>query len=169
MENKTDLRLRAKSIRKTLDIPDISIKIASKIRELQQYKHAKNVMLYYPMKYELNLLPLLEDDKNFYLPAVYGENLLVCPYKNGDSLKTSVFGTKEPSTEPVLPEILDLVIVPALAADKNNFRLGYGGGFYDRFLARNKIYSIAPVPAELFINHIPAEKFDIPVDIVVTD
>lgn len=169
MENKTDLRIWAKSIRKSLDIKQISEVIAGKISNLPQYRHAQNIMLFYPLKYEINLLSLMNSNKNFFLPKVEGGNLLVCPYKENDKLTLSDFGTKEPRTESVSPEILDLVIVPALAADKKNFRLGYGGGFYDRFLARNKIYSLTPVPSNLLIDKLPTEKQDVPIDLVITE
>ena len=169
MENKTDLRIWAKSIRKTLDIKQISEVIAEKISNLPKYQHAENIMIFYPLKYEINLLSLMNSNKKFYLPKVEGKNLLVCPYKKNDKLELSDFGTKEPCTESVSPKILDLVIVPALAADKNNFRLGYGGGFYDRFLAKNNIYSITPVPFKLLLEELPTERQDIPIDLIITE
>ena len=72
MDNKTDLRLRAKSIRKTLDIARLSENASEKIRQTELYKNVKNVLIFYPMRYEINLLELLKDNKNFYLPKVCG-------------------------------------------------------------------------------------------------
>lgn len=169
MDNKTDLRIWAKSIRKTLAISDISAIIAYKIRQNPLYKNAKNVLIFYPTKYELNLLTLLDDDKNFYLPKVNGENIFVCPFKKGDLLMISNFNINEPCSQPVEADILDLVIVPALAADKKSFRLGYGGGFFDRFLSKHKINSIVPIAKELLVDKLPVDVFDIPVDLVISD
>lgn len=169
MDNKTDLRIWAKSIRKTLAISDVSAVIAEKIRQNPLYKNAKNVMIFYPTKYELNLLTFLDDDKNFYLPKVNGENLFVCPFKKGDLLKISNFNINEPCSQPIEADILDLVIVPALAADNDCFRLGYGGGYFDRFLSKNEIKSIVPLAKELLIEKLPVDVFDIPVDCVITD
>ena len=59
MDNKTDLRIWAKSIRKTLDLASVSSVIAGKIRKHEFYKNARNVMIFYPAKYEINLLSLL--------------------------------------------------------------------------------------------------------------
>ncbi len=169
MENKTNLRLWAKSIRKNLDTDAISRKISDKIRSLDVYKNAENVMIFYPLKYEINLLSLMEDNKQFYLPRVCGENLLVCPFAKCDRLAKSEFNVSEPLTESVSSDILDVVIVPALAVDTNNFRLGYGGGFYDRFLKGSKAYSIVPVPQKLIVEKLPVDDFDVPVDCVVTE
>ncbi len=169
MENKTDLRIWAKSLRKTLPLDAISAKIVRKIRQNPEFQQAKNVLLYSPSKYEINLLALLDEDKNFFLPKVNGKELLICPFKKGDVLEISSFNIKEPCSNPVDPCCLDLAIVPALAADKNCFRLGYGGGFYDRFLAQNKVKTITPVARQLLIEKLSVEKFDVPVDFVITD
>ncbi len=168
MENKTCLRIWAKSLRKTLDTDKISNAIVKKIRSLDIYRTAKNVMIFYPLQFEINLLPLLEDSKNFYLPKVDGENLLVCPFKIGERLVKSEFNVLEPLSIPVSSDIPEVVFVPALAVDKNNFRLGYGGGFYDRFLESSKAYSIVPVSEKLIVEKLPVDEFDIPVDCVIT-
>lgn len=171
MDSKSDLRIYAKELRKTLDIKNISKSIVEKIRVHKCYKPAKNVMIFYPMKYEINLLDLLNDDKNFYLPKVNpspqpspargeGENMVVCPFNN--NLIKSNFGVMEPTSAPINPDILDLIFVPALLVDSEGYRLGYGGGFYDRFLAQHKnIKTIVPIAKELLVEKLPHEKFDI--------
>ena len=65
---------------------------------------------------------------------------------------------------------MDFIIVPALAADRKNYRLGYGGGFYDRFLklVPNAV-KIVPVHEMFVIEELPVEDFDVPVDLIVTD
>ena len=66
MDEKTALRIRAKNLRKIFDIKGVSALLSEAVRKSEIYKTAKNVMLYYPTKYEVNLLSLLSDDKNFY-------------------------------------------------------------------------------------------------------
>ena len=147
MDSKIDLRIKAKSIRKYLNISKISSLAVSKIRDVDIYKEARNVLIFYPMRYEIDLLALLDDDKNFYSPKVFDKKLFICPFKKGDKLEKSCFNVNEPCTSPVDPNVLDLVIVPALMVDKNGYRLGYGGGFYDRFLGENSfIKTIVPIP-----------------------
>ena len=138
MQDKKELRKKAKAIRNSLDIEQISEKIVENILNLEIYKKSRHIMLFYPLSHELNLLKLLNsEDKKFYLPKVRGEELFICPYKIGDELVISKFKTKEPTTNQVDPSILDIIFVPAMMADKNMHRLGYGGGFYDKFFAKN--------------------------------
>lgn len=165
MKNKTDLRMYAKDLRKSLDIKLISEKLVSLIRQSAIYNNAKNVMIFYPKKYEVDLLDLLNDDKNFYLPKVSGEFLLVCPYSK--DLVEAKFKIMEPCTDPVDPAILDLVIVPALMCDKKGYRLGYGGGFYDRFLKSCQAKTMVAIPNELLIDELPFETYDIKIDEII--
>lgn len=169
MENKTDLRFNAKYIRKNLDMKLVSEKLVNLIRNHKFYIDAKNVMIFYPTKYEVNLLDLVKDNKNFYLPKVDGENLLVCPYDCDFKLEKSSFNIFEPCSNPVNSEVLDLIIVPALMADKAGYRLGYGGGFYDRFLKAcgNSTKTITAVAKELFVQRLPHDDFDVRIDDVI--
>ncbi len=165
---KKELRKKAKELRKTFDIENFSQKLTKLIQENEYYKNSKNVLLYYPLRFEMNFLGLLNDEKNFYFPRVDGESMLVCPYSNGDKLEKSTFGIYEPCSNPCDGEIIDLAIVPALLVDCKGNRLGYGGGFYDRFLGKYKnIKTICALPANLVVDEIPTEDFDIPVDVVI--
>lgn len=168
MDSKINLRAKAKDIRKLLDIENISVDAVGKIRQTEVYKSALNIMIFYPLKYEINLLDLLKDKKNFYLPKVSAKDMFVCPFKNGDELKKSNFNINEPCSNPVDSSLIDLAILPALMADKEGYRLGYGGGFYDRFLEKNpNIKTILPIPKELYIEKLPHEAFDKKADFVI--
>ena len=166
VQSKSELRNWAKQKRKGLDKHTALVQALVKS---DAYKKANHVMLFYPMKDEVDLLAILDDKtKKFFLPKVDGDDLLCCPYCAGDELCVSCFNTQEPTSNPVDSELIDLVIVPALAVDKNNYRLGYGGGFYDRFLRDKSVTKIVCIPKELIVESVYPEKFDIPVDIVVT-
>ncbi|MBR1424950.1 5-formyltetrahydrofolate cyclo-ligase [bacterium] len=169
MDSKLDLRSKALNLRKTLPLKEISAKKIDKIRSDEFYIQAKHVMIFYPMCYELDLRDLLKDDKKFYLPRVENQNIVVCPYELGQTLCKSNFGVMEPCSKSVNADILDLVIVPALMADESGYRLGYGGGFYDRFLKTSEagFKTIVAVPDELKIKRLPVEDFDIKVDKVI--
>jgi len=167
MIDKIELRKKAKNIRKNLPMKEISSQLVCLIRENTVYRASKNIMLFYPTEFEVDLRELLKDDKNFYLPKVEDKKLLVCPYSN--DLQKSHFGIYEPCSKPVNTEILDLVVVPALMCDKNGYRLGYGGGFYDRFINKygQNFKTLCPVPKELFVEDLPVDKFDKKVDFIV--
>lgn len=170
MDNKTNLRTKAKNIRKTLPMREISTNLTKLIQLHPYYKSANNVMLFYPTKYEVDLLELLIDNKNFYLPKVNENKLEVCSFYKDDKLEKSSFNILEPCTNPVNPTILDLVIVPALMADKKGYRLGYGGGFYDRFLTKfgKNFKTITPIPQELFVDSLPIDEFDKKIDAIIS-
>ena len=168
MDKKT-LRKLAKTKRRTLDMKAISSVLAKKITETEVYKNSKNIMLYYPLQDEIDLLALTADKtKTFYLPRIEGENLVCCTYKNGDELCLSCFKTLEPTCDATEKSFIDLAIIPALAVDKNNYRLGYGGGFYDRFLKDFCGKTIVCIPKELLVDTVFPEEFDIPVDYIIS-
>lgn len=167
--DKQQLRKWAKEERKKLDIEILSCELVKKLRESEEYKQAKNIMLFYPKDFEVNLLELTKDkSKNFYLPKINGNSLLCCPYGEDDELCESCFKTQEPLSNSVEKDLLDLVIVPALAVDKNNYRLGYGGGFYDRFLAGVNANKIVCIPKQLLVETVYPEKHDIQINKVIT-
>lgn len=170
MITKEELRKLARKTRNSLDMEKLSEEIVENIFNLELYKEAQHIMLFCPLEHEVDLLPLLMDDKKFYLPKVQGKQLLVCPYELCDELVMSEFKTKEPITKPVDPDILDIIFVPALMADKKFNRIGYGGGFYDRFLSKNlDALKIIAIPSELLIDEIPEDFFDEKVNVIICE
>lgn len=168
MSDKQQLRIWAKEERKKLNMKALSCELVQNLKEIDEYKRAKNIMIFYPKENEVNLLSLIEDEtKTFYLPKIEGENLLCCPYKNGDELCVSCFKTKEPLSNAVEKSVLDLIIVPALAVDKDGYRLGYGGGFYDRFLAGVNVFKIVCIPQDLVVDTVFPNDLDIKMDKVI--
>ncbi|MBE7710932.1 MAG: 5-formyltetrahydrofolate cyclo-ligase [Cyanobacteria bacterium SIG31] len=166
---KKQLRSWAKEIRKNLDMQTISKELVLKLRNSEEYILAKNIMLFYPKQGEVDLLEILEDkSKSFYLPKINGENLLCCSYKRGDELCESCFKTKEPLTDSISDKILDLVIVPALAVDRNGYRLGYGGGYYDRFLQNISAMTLVCIPENLIVDTIYPDEHDVCIKKIIT-
>jgi len=86
-----------------------------------------------------------------------------------DSLACNFYGILEPQGPPQDSNCLDLIIVPGLAFDKYGRRLGYGAGYYDRFLKKVDAKSIGIVFSEQLHTSLPVNKYDVPVDIVITD
>lgn len=85
-------------------------------------------------------------------------------------MKTGLYGIPEPEDgRPVIPEKGAVIIVPALAFDAGGFRLGQGGGYYDRFLAANEVFAVGVGREELLLDKTPAEPHDRPVNVLVTE
>ena len=175
MDKKTSLRLQAKSIRKKLNIANISNKITDNILKSNIFSDSKNIMIYYPLENEIDVLGLMNaKNKNFYLPRMNDTNLECCPFRIGDKLNSTKYKIKEPYTNCIECSQLDLIVIPALAIDKNGNRLGYGGGFYDRFLSdvrkiNQSFKTLVPISHDLVFDEIPHEDFDIKIDYFVTE
>lgn len=171
MKTKQELRKIAKQIRQKLDIQKISKNIHKMLFDLPEYHKAKNIFIYHSFQDEVNTLDLFNDkEKNWFIPRISNDNLLVCKYCS-DSLIENNFGIKEPSTS-VIEELssIDIVILPALMADKKGNRLGYGKGFYDRFLnsLNHTPLKILLLPEEVLQEEIPCEQHDCKVDLIIT-
>jgi 5-formyltetrahydrofolate cyclo-ligase len=125
-----------------------------------------------PSTKELNAV-LLKSGKTLYLPRISGDELEWIKW-SGDAkdLAPSKFSKK--ILEPVGPaisdkSIIELVVVPALRIDRSGYRLGQGGGFYDRALANLKVWSIGLIhPDEISSEDLPREEFDIPLNAAAT-
>ena len=176
MQDKSDLRAFAKNIRNSLtkeELSCISSKIVSNLLSLDIYKNSKNIMLFYPIKNEISLLDLLNySDKNFYFPVVRDLEIYPVLFNKNLGFRTGKFGISEPVGD-ILDDfrLLDLVLVPALAVDIQGNRLGYGCGYYDRFLNKCNTNCVKAVPIylDLYLKNIPTDCWDIPVDYVITE
>lgn len=167
--DKQSLRKWARGKRKELDMERVSSILAEKLIQTEEYKNSKNIMLFYPLPDEVNLLLLLKNKtKNFYLPRIKGDELECCVYKEGDELCESCFHTKEPTCNACNKTNIDMIIVPALAIDKNGYRLGYGGGFYDRFLSNFIGIKVCCIPKEFILETVYPEKHDIKMDLIIS-
>ncbi len=170
MATKEELRQQAKILRKKLNPERSSENIIKQIINWGKFKSVCNIMIYYPINNEISLLAL-PDDKTYFLPKVVENDIQVCPFAKNELVKGK-FGIPEPESEPIDDlDVLDMVFVPALAADRWGYRIGYGGGYYDRFLVRlnKKTLKVIPMYSELMLGDIPIEPHDIKVDFIVTE
>ncbi len=167
---KATLRRWAREVRRELDLAAFEKKALPHLAEALEGK--KHVLLYAPLPGEPDPRGLVErlPATSFYLPRVEGEALLVLPYST--RLERGAFGVLEPSEgEPLPPEVLDAVVVPALAYDRRGFRLGQGKGYYDRFLKRLRedTLTVGFIPGALLLDRLPTDPWDVPVRRIVTE
>ena len=169
--NKTELRTTM--LNQRMRIPemihtDLSREAVKHIQKHRFYKQATHIGIYHPIKNEINLLALKNDqDKIFYLPKVYNQTMHYLKYE--EALKESELGIYEPVSSKRYDEALDLVIVPALAVDKNYHRVGYGKGFFDRFIRDHKhVKTLGVVMSFQVVEKITHSALDEPLhDIIV--
>ena len=168
--DKAQFRKKQKEIRKSLDIKQISSMIIKRLFDSAEFIEAKRVFTYISLPEEVDTREILKNtDKKVFVPKLAGEDIKMVEYSAENLLKNK-FGIYEPLSEvKFFPAEKDVIIIPALAADKNFNRLGYGCGYYDRFLAKNKGTKIILIPEKLFVNEIPTEQHDVSADIIVTE
>ncbi len=137
------------------------------------YRQAKTIYGYLPYNQEVRTVPLLQqalqDGKQVAVPKVYGEEMRFILLTDLAQVDTGYAGIPEPIADgPVAKDPTALVLMPGLAFDREGHRIGYGGGFYDRFLAQEPNHpTIALCYGFQLLPEIPAEEFDIPVDQVL--
>ena len=156
------------------DLIDIASKqIRKHLGKIEQYRKAQTVACYHSTGSEVRtheiMQEILSHGKTLALPRVEGENLVFCNVKKFEDLEKGEFGIMEPKQYCAIVNSFDLIIVPAVAMTRNGQRLGYGMGFYDRFLAGKDIPTIALAYSKSIAKTIPHDKSDVTIDITVTE
>ena len=149
-----------------------SMFIKNKLLDLDIYKESKAIALYFSMKSEVDTKELIKESlllgKKVLLPRIINKNKMIFIEINDNTeYERNSFGVMEPIGEEY--KDIDLIIVPGVAFDKNNNRLGYGRGYYDKYLSNKDIYKIGICYSEQLIDKIEVEEHDIKMDLIITD
>lgn len=176
--NKTDLR-KAARLRKQAMLPEEirrrSDALCRRVLQTEAYRTCRSIYGYLPFNQEVDLHMLLQqalaDGKQVALPKCFGKEMRFIPVTDLSRVRPSAFGAPEPVED--LPEARDeaaLVIVPGLVFDRRGYRIGYGGGYYDRFLAAQPHHPTIALCYDFQLTDVlPAEAHDIPVDTVFVE
>lgn len=138
------------------------------------FTQAETILAYFSFRQEPNLSPLFSFDHRWGFPRVEGKSLSWHSWQPGEPLQKGNYGIFEPQPDsPTLPpEQVDLILVPAVACDYRGYRLGYGGGFYDRMLSSPE-WALKPtigiVFAEAYLPELPIDDWDKPLQGVCTE
>lgn len=154
--------------------------IQKRLFNLPEFKKAKTILFYVSIKSEVRtekmIKQVLKQGKRVVLPIsdVKERKLILSELKDFDELEPGTFNILQPKKEffrSVSPEELDLIIVPGVAFDKDGDRIGYGMGFYDKFLSSlKKRIPVIGLAYELqMVDDIPVHDKDVTVDKVVTE
>ena len=181
---KDKLRKNMLHQRKNMDmknIIDFSNKIIGTIIELHEFINSKNIMLYLSFNNEVNTYPLvtlcLDNDKTVIAPYCIHAQRKIIPYKINDlttDLIISTFGVMEPKhdlLQEAKTEDIDLIIVPGVVFDKHCNRIGFGAGYYDRFLPQKSktTHTIGIAYDYQIVDEIPTGEYDVPLDFIITE
>lgn len=184
-ERKTSIRRELRNVRASMDVNEWragSLAIAEKVCEVPEFCRAGSVMLYLSMhdRREVDTFPLISriasgGDIRMFVPFTCGESLCAVPFSEGDPVVAGRFGQLEPVSAKRCDDVLpDIVVLPAVAVDRKGLRLGYGKGYYDRFIAGLRKKGGTPFVLALAFSFqlvavLPEDPWDEKLDCIVTE
>lgn len=178
--DKARLRQQALDLRQHLPIERISQRVCQTLQHWPACQQAQTILAYTPFKGEISLFPLMQalPDKQWFLPKSMTDGTLSFHrHMPGHPLITGRYGILEPAASAPQWQAsnpVDLILVPGLGFDRHGQRLGYGKGYYDRFLSQTRSQHpnvlFAGIAAQaLVFEALPADPWDIPMDYLVTE
>ena len=182
METKKQIRREVLAVRDALNKEvhkTWSQTICDKVRTMSEYKNAGCILFFVPYGSEVDVKPLIEEalqqGRQVFCPFVTGDQMMFYRIDNFSQLKEGYKGILEPIPEDersYVPNTADFMIVPGTVFDREGNRIGYGKGFYDRFLTETYVGSLAAVAFSHQIvenGRIHAESTDRKIKLIVTE
>jgi len=178
---KRDKRRVRNAVRGARDAVSVDVReewaerVVRRFLELPEVARARTVMLFWSFGSEVPTASLIERlharGVVVALPRIEAGALVPIPFAPGDPTSTTTFGAEEPVADARLdPSTIDVVAVPGVAFDREGRRIGYGGGYYDRFLRGLPAFTVGLVfGLQVVEEDLPAGRFDLPVDAIVTE
>jgi 5-formyltetrahydrofolate cyclo-ligase len=176
---KREVRRRVLAARDATDPADrerAAAAIADRMLALPEVVAATTVLAFSSFGSELSTMPLIEALVGrgvlIGLPVIDGDEMVSRSWRPGEPTTETWFGALEPAGgDAIDPSAFDVIVTPAVAVDRAGRRVGYGGGFYDRFLPRTRADAVrvaVVLPEQLVQEDVPAGAFDLRVHAIVT-
>ena len=174
--DKKELRRQIRDLKRAMTEEEInrsSARLGELFADSEQYKAARSIYGYLPYNQEVRTIPMLEralaEGKRVAVPKVIGDVMRFIWITDLTQVEKGYAGIPEPVDDgPVADDPSALVLMPGLAFDPQGHRIGYGGGFYDRFLTQEPTHpTVALCYAFQMFDSLETEEFDIPVDCVL--
>ena len=164
--DKKDARKYALALRSNIEKGDKFNFIVNELKEA--IKKYNNIGIYYPIGSEIDITNIMNiyPNKSFYLPITRDEISFI-KYNLNDKLIDGKFHTKEPIGDIVNRDNIECFIIPCVAISKDKKRLGYGRGYYDRYLNGYKGFKIGVIYKELNNLDFEADDFDVVLDLII--
>lgn len=172
--NKKDIRNKIKALRESYNKDELLLKSEKICNEFfRLYSHLRVFLFYYPYGNEVNVLPLIERlygmGKEIYLPSVRDREMVFKRFSGVNNLVEGAYGIYEPDGQELSCEG-DIICIPGVVFDEKCNRIGYGGGFYDRYLSKHTVIRRTAVAYDFqIIENIETESFDESVKEVITE
>lgn len=167
--------LRKKYTKVRADVEDKEGKdklIRENLRQLDIYKKAKSVFVFISYKSEVDTRGIIEDiladGKKLLVPLVKGSEMIAVEVKGIDDLEPNKMGILEPKSGDEVTDV-DLTITPGLAFDKDGYRLGYGGGYYDKFFAKVDTIRMGIGYFDQYVESLVHEDYDKALEYLLTE
>ena len=174
--DKKELRATIRQQKRAMTEEEIVTKSQQVCRLLMDhdlYKHARTFYGYLPYNQEVRTTPLLEqairDGKRVAVPKCYGDEMKFIYLDDLSKVEPGYANIPEPIADgPIADDPTALVLMPGLAFDPEGHRVGYGGGFYDKFLAQEPHHPTVALCYDFqMMPHLETEEYDVPVDLVL--
>jgi len=150
-----------------------SKQIQRNLKKIEAFRNAEKVACYYSIGSEVKthdiIQQMISEARTVALPRIVDDELVFCSVKSFEELQKGEIGIMEPRKNCPIVEDFDIVLVPAVAMMRTGQRLGYGRGYYDRFLSGHKASTIALEYSKLVVRNIPESEGDVPIQWIVTE
>lgn len=176
---KAALRRRLRAARAALPPEErarLAAAVAERLLALPALGRARTVLVFDAFGSEIPteglVRRLMDQGKRVLLPVVQGREMFAAELRPGEPLVPTSYGPREPTRRrPVDPAQVEVVVVPGLAFDREGYRVGYGAGYYDRYLARlpERALRVGIGFHLQLVERVPRREGDEPLDLVVTD
>lgn len=169
-EIRREILRRRRAFAESEQYGEANIKIRQSILGWKVFRRAKTVMLYLPLKGEADVSGIYSKEKVFYIPVTRGVVIMPARYLPEKEMTKGEYGVSEPKS-PILADKneIDLVLVPAVAVDKNKNRMGFGKGCYDRFLENTSCVKAAVCFDFQLLDFLEAQPHDVKMDYIITE
>jgi 5-formyltetrahydrofolate cyclo-ligase len=175
-EKKKQIRKHIRELKLAISLDDKKLRSANLFQKLEQldiFQKSNVVMLYWSLMDEVfthDFIEKWQHKKQLILPAIDGSNLQLKKFEGFESLKPGEsFGILEPSgTNYDAFEKIELIIVPGIAFDRQNNRMGRGKAYYDKLLKNSMAFKLGVCFDVQLLANVPVDEFDVKMDLVLT-